>query len=64
MDWRRQSLNRTDAKVPEGGVCTGTKGVAFVLAPRTLCTGAKGRLLDCHKKDGVYQRLCVLVENM
>ena len=39
--WRRQSLNRTDAKVPEGVVCTGTKGVAFVLAPRTLCTGAK-----------------------
>ena len=42
-DWRRQSFNRTDAKVPEGGVvCTGTKGVVFVLAPRVVCTGAKG----------------------
>ena len=58
-DWRRHSLNRTDDKVPEGGgvVCTGTKGVVFVLtsrgsdvvAPRTLCTSTKDKLLDCHK---------------
>ena len=47
-----------DTWLPEGRMeCTGTKGVAFVLAsrgpdvmvPRTLYTGAKSKLLDCHK---------------
>ena len=48
-DWRRQSFNRTDAKVPEGGYVLAPKGWSlywrrgwYVLAPRVVCTGAKG----------------------